>query len=115
MFGDWNWRHEREHQQRQREAQWFEKVIHNLWNVVIVEMGAGTAIPSVRHFSEQTAKKYGASIIRINPREFVVPSQRDIGIPMGSLEALRGIDAALGTLPAEIDLDFTQNPQSEPL
>jgi hypothetical protein len=31
----------------------------------------------------------------------------DIGIPLGSLEALRGIDDALGTLPAEIDLDFT--------
>ena len=113
MFGDWNWQAEREHEQRQREAQWFEKIIHNLWNVVIIEMGAGTAIPSVRYFSEQTAKKYGASIIRINPREFDVASTRHIGIPLGSLEALRGIDDALGTLRAEIDLDFTQNPQNE--
>jgi hypothetical protein len=107
MFGDWNWQHEREQEQRQREAQWLEKVIHNLWNVVVIELGAGTAIPSVRYFSEQTSKQYGARIIRINPRESDVPSKSNIGIPKGSLEALMGIDAALGDLPDEMDLDFT--------
>jgi NAD-dependent SIR2 family protein deacetylase len=107
MFGDWNWQHEREQEQRQREAQWLEKVIHNLWNVVVIELGAGTAIPSVRYFSEQTSQQYGARIIRINPREFQVPSKSDVGIPMGSLEALMGIDAALGDMPVDLDLDFT--------
>jgi NAD-dependent SIR2 family protein deacetylase len=43
----------------------------------------------------------------IHTREFDVPSQRDIGIPLGSREALMGIDDALATLPAEMDLDFT--------
>jgi NAD-dependent SIR2 family protein deacetylase len=107
MFGDWNWQHEREHEQRQREAKWLEKVIHNLWNVVVIELGAGTVIPSVRHFSEQASKKYGARIIRINPREFEVLGKSDVGIPMGSLEALVGIEAALGEIPDEMDLDFT--------
>jgi NAD-dependent SIR2 family protein deacetylase len=107
MFGDWNWQHEREQEQRQREAKWLEKVIHNLWNVVVIELGAGTAIPSVRYFSEQISRQYGARIIRINPREFQLPSKSDVGIPMGSLEALTGIDAALGDMPDEMDLDFT--------
>lgn len=114
MFGDWNWQHERAHEQRQRETKWLEKVIHNLWSVVVIELGAGTAIPSVRHFSEQAAKKYGARIIRINPREFDVPGKTDVGIPMGSLDALVGIDAALGDMPDEMDLDFTKHPQDEP-
>jgi hypothetical protein len=78
-----------------------------LWNVVVIELGAGNAIPSVRYFSEQTSKNYGARIIRINPREFDVPSKLDVGIPMGSLEALAGIDAALGAEPPDMDLDFT--------
>jgi NAD-dependent SIR2 family protein deacetylase len=112
MFSDWNWQHEREQEQRQREqrqseAQWLEKVIHSLWNVVVIELGAGTAIPSVRYFSEQINSQYGARIIRINPREFQVPSKSDVGIPMGSLVALMGIDAALVDLPDEMDLDFT--------
>lgn len=106
MFGDWNWQHEREHEQRQREVKRLEKVIHNLWNVVVIEIGAGTAIPSVRHYSEETSRKYGARIIRINPREFDVPSKLDVGIPMGSLEALLAIDDALNARPQEIDLNF---------
>lgn len=71
-----------------------------------IEIGAGTAIPSVRHFSEETSRKYGARIIRINPREFDVPSKLDVGIPMGSLEALLAIDDALNAWPQEIDLNF---------
>jgi hypothetical protein len=31
----------------------------------------------------------------------------ELGIPIGSLEALVGIDAALGDMPDEMDLDFT--------
>ena len=50
-------------------------------------------------------------VIRINPREFDVLGKSDVGIPMGSLEALMGIDAALGDMPEEMDLDFTQRPR----
>jgi NAD-dependent SIR2 family protein deacetylase len=107
MFGDWGWQDDREQEQYQREAEWLERVVHNRWNVVVIELGAGTAIPSVRHFSEQISRQCGAKIIRINPRESQVPSSGDVGIALGSLEALQGIDDALGAGPQEMELDFT--------
>jgi hypothetical protein len=98
MFGDWNWLHERMEQQRRQEKVWFQGVVNSLSNIVIVELGAGTAIPSVRHYCQRISKEFGARIIRINPREFDVQSKQDVGLPMGSLEALRGIDLALTLL-----------------
>ena len=95
MFGDWNWVSERNQVQRQQESQWFDSVASSLCNIVVVEMGAGTAIPSVRHFSHRISREYGARIIRINPRESKVPSRSDVAIPLGALEGLQGIDAAL--------------------
>lgn len=95
MFGDWNWLEQRSQAQRQREAQWLESIADSQARVVIVEMGAGTAIPSVRHFSHRVSHEYGARLIRINPRESQVPSSRDVGFATGSLEALRGIDLAI--------------------
>lgn len=61
--------------------------------MVIVEVGAGTAIPSVRHFSHRLIRDLGARLIRINVRESQVPDTRDVGLAMGALEALTGIDA----------------------
>jgi NAD-dependent SIR2 family protein deacetylase len=52
---------------------------------VVIEIGAGTDVPSVRRMCETE----GAPLIRINPREPQVPSTRDVGIAAGALEALR--------------------------
>lgn len=98
MFSDWNWLQERSEAQRQRETQWLASIADNQARVVIVEMGAGTAIPSVRHFSHRMSHEYGARIIRINPRESQVPSSKDVGIPLGALSGLIGIDAAMTRL-----------------
>ena len=98
MFGDWNWIDERNQVQRRRESQWFDTVTNSLGNVLIVEMGAGTSIPSVRHFSHRISREYSARIIRINPHEPQVPSSMDVGIGTGSLEALLGINQALTEL-----------------
>lgn len=95
MFGDGNWLEQRSEAQRQRETQWLESIVDNQARVVIVEMGAGTAIPSVRHFSHRISHEFSGRIIRINPRESKVPSSRDIGFATGSLETLRGIDLAI--------------------
>lgn len=58
-------------------------------------IGAGSHIPSVRQFSQRMSQKYGGRIVRINPREFSVPSSMDVAIPMGALEALKGIRASM--------------------
>jgi NAD-dependent SIR2 family protein deacetylase len=93
MFNDWHWVSDRVEEQRAHERRWLDSIVHNVARVVVVEMGAGTTIPSVRHFSQRISYEHGARIIRINPREPAVPSSKDIGIATGSLEALREIDA----------------------
>ncbi len=95
MFDDWNWLSQRAESQARLESRWLEAVADNRARVVVVEMGAGTSIPSVRHFSHRISHEFGGRIIRINPREPQVPSSADMGIAMTSLEALSGIDAML--------------------
>ena len=101
MFDDWNWVGRRSDAQRRAEANWLSSLSVASPRIVIVEMGAGTAIPSVRHFSHRISQEYGSPIIRINPRESQVPSSRDIGFATGSLEALQGIDLAMENWPQD--------------
>lgn len=93
MLSDWNWLSGRSREQRQRESRWLEAVADARSRVVVVELGAGTAIPSVRHFSQFLSRHCNARIIRINPRECEVPSSQDVEIPTEALEALIAIDA----------------------
>lgn len=98
MFNDWNWLPQRSESQSRTESKWLESIADSQARVVVVEMGAGTAIPSVRHFSHRIIHEFGGRIIRINPGESKVPSSTDIGIATGSLQALRGIDVSLRRL-----------------
>lgn len=98
MFGDWNWVSWRSDTQRRAEASWLSRNSEARPRIVVIEVGAGTALPSVRHFSHYLSRECGARIIRVNPREFEVPGSGDIGIACGSLVALQGIDAALERL-----------------
>lgn len=93
MFGDWDWESRRTDLQAQRESRWLQELAQERGRVVIVEVGAGTAIPSVRHFSHHLIQDLGARLIRINVRESQVPDTRDVGLAMGALEALTRIDA----------------------
>lgn len=106
MFGDWNWLNGRQKAQQRKEDQWFDSLAQGPCNVVVVEIGAGTAIPSVRHFTHRISQQYGARIIRINPTEPQVPSSNDIGIATGALVALQGIDAALDLI---LSTDLTKD------
>lgn len=62
--------------------------------LVVVELGAGTAIPTVRRYAELASAGSG-TLIRINPREPDVRHGRGIPLPMRSLEALNALDALL--------------------
>ena len=92
MFGDWGWLPERTTAQERRFASWMNGLGDA--RLVIVEIGAGTAVPTVRMTSEQLARRPGATLIRIDVREPQVPRDH-IGIPLGGLEALRGIAARI--------------------
>ena len=95
MFGDWNWVSKRNDIQLKNERRWLKKIGQSIAKVVVIEIGAGTTIPSVRDFSDQTGKRYGARIIRINPKESQVTNDEDVSISLAALAGLQGIDAAL--------------------
>lgn len=97
MFGDENWQYLQSEMQRRSEDRWLAMLEENNARVVVVEVGAGTAIPSVRHFSQRIIHEYGGRLVRINPREYQVPSSYDVGINTGSLEALKAIEQHMGS------------------
>ncbi|WP_295418109.1 Sir2 family NAD-dependent protein deacetylase [Sulfurovum sp.] len=88
MFGDFGWEYARTDAQRERLVQWMDRIEHENGKLAIVEMGAGTAVPTVRNTSEQIADRFGVSLIRINPTESF---GADIELPMGAVEALEQI------------------------
>ena len=88
MFGDWDWCGERTDQQKSRFSDWLQEV--DTQKLVVVEMGAGTAIPSIRNLSN-SFKERGATLIRINPRESYGAT---IPFAMGAKDALTAIDGA---------------------
>ncbi len=97
MFGDWGWNDTRSRYQSLRFSAWRNQAR----NPVVIELGAGQAIPSVREFSHHQECR----LIRINPREWDVPLQGGIGIPTGALEGVRGIQAALNDLGWQLGID----------
>jgi NAD-dependent SIR2 family protein deacetylase len=94
MFGDWNWEAGRSAAQRRGEEQWLQSIGYNE-RVVVVEIGAGTAIPSVREFSHRVIHEFSGRLVRINPREFSVPSTHDVGLASGAVAALTAIDLTI--------------------
>jgi NAD-dependent SIR2 family protein deacetylase len=91
MFGDWHWIEERQSAQEAHQEAWLGRVNRP----VVVELGAGTQIPSVRYFSQRVIHESGGRLVRINPREATVGDGRDVGLAMGALEGVRRILRAL--------------------
>jgi hypothetical protein len=88
MFEDYSWEYARTDAQRQRLVKWMDNLEKDGAKLAIVEIGAGTAVPTVRNTSEQIAKRFLVPLIRINPRESF---NADIELPMGAAEALDAI------------------------
>jgi NAD-dependent SIR2 family protein deacetylase len=92
MFGDFSWLPER----TRRQERLFDEFVtdHRGEKLAVVEMGAGTAIPTIRYMGERLAQYQQAALIRINPREAQVPAGQ-ISIATGALAGLEGIDSRL--------------------
>jgi NAD-dependent SIR2 family protein deacetylase len=93
MFGDYSWLPDRTHAQSERFDYFMDENSNK--KIAVIEMGAGTAIPSIRYTSERIADSYDARVIRINPREAHIKGEKNISLPVGALEALRAIDDLL--------------------
>ena len=94
MFGDSNWIPTHCDQQLGMYHEWFNQVGRDE-NLVIIEIGAGSAVPTVRFESENRLAQKGTALIRINPREPEGPVGT-LSIGLGGLEAL-------GRLAAEVE------------
>jgi hypothetical protein len=93
MFGDWAWLPQRTCQQEKR----FQRFIDEQQDkrIVVIEMGAGTAIPTIRATSERLGWRHaGATVIRINTREPEIATPH-IGLACGVLEGLAAINNLL--------------------
>lgn len=90
MFGDWLWLGGRTQGQQDRLATWLEELSRCCARLVVIELGAGNAIPTVRNTSERIARRFNGTLVRINPREHDVPSGQ-IGLPFGAAEGIRRI------------------------
>lgn len=92
MFGDSSWLSQRSNDQERHFNQFL--IRNNGKRLVIIEMGAGTAVPTIRHLTQTLARKKGACAIRINLREAQI-SPPHISLSHGALETLQTIDQHL--------------------
>ena len=85
MFGDWNWVSRRTSTQEQNLNSWLTTILTQGKKLVIIEIGAGTAVATVRMASENIARDKDAVLIRINPRDAWVP-EGHFSIPLPARE-----------------------------
>ncbi|MGB1700234.1 MAG: SIR2 family NAD-dependent protein deacylase [Nannocystaceae bacterium] len=88
MFGDWSWDAARTQAQMQQFASWSRSVVPS--EVTVIELGAGTAIPTVRGVSDRW-EAAGATLIRVNPRESEVYREGSIALRAPAGEALQRV------------------------
>ena len=91
MFDDWDWIDSRREAQAARRQNWLEKARHP----VVIEIGAGVNVATVRHFANRVVLRHKGSLIRINPREPYVSHLDGVGIAGGALRTLMAIDSVL--------------------
>jgi NAD-dependent SIR2 family protein deacetylase len=92
MFGDGAWLPVRSGAQARR----FEAFLseHGGEGLAVIELGAGTAVATIRWMTERLGRTPGSTVIRVNPREADIRPPH-LSIATGALEAIRGIDRAL--------------------
>lgn len=88
MFEDWSWIGTRTENQRTALEIWGGKQVGRR---VVIELGAGIDIPTIRHIS--LAQR--CPVIRINTRHAELPEGKGVSIPMGAKVALLEIAAEL--------------------
>lgn len=92
MFGDWGWQPRRSREQALKLRDWLETIDGK--KLAIIECGAGTAVPSVRNFSEQLLGRPHTKLVRINARQAQVPTGQ-VGLPGSALAMLEAVAALI--------------------
>jgi NAD-dependent SIR2 family protein deacetylase len=89
MFGDFSWLPGRTHIQENAFDRFLQA--HAERHIAVIELGAGSAIPTIRATSERIGWNFEhATVIRINPREPDIKTPH-ISLPCAALDALQKI------------------------
>ena len=94
MFGDGSWIGHRSEAQHQRLARWIQTLERRSARLAVIELGAGTAIPTVRRASENFVQRLRGTLIRLNPREPETPPGQ-FGFAAGALAGIRQLNEAV--------------------
>lgn len=94
MFGDFGWDESRSAAQEHRFSAWLDELRARRARTVVIECGAGKAIPTVRMQAQRIARELGGLLVRINVRESDVPPGH-VSLPVGALAGLTAIDEHL--------------------
>ncbi len=94
MFGDYSWLHNRTAAQEDN----FDSFLQRNKNgrLVVIEMGAGSAIPTIRNLSERLGQQQQVTVLRINPREAHIGAPH-MSFASGAVATLDGIETELSS------------------
>jgi NAD-dependent SIR2 family protein deacetylase len=95
MFNDALWLDARTAERYAQYDDWVRSLAAQRARLVIVEVGAGSAVPTVRAESQRLARLLSAPLVRINPHEDHGPSGT-IPIPLPAATALESIEREMG-------------------
>lgn len=91
MFNDWGFNDAREDMQAQEFMSW-KRSLNQDELLVILEIGAGVAIPTIRNMGEKLASSHpNAKLIRLNPKDIEIPKGLGYSLQMGALEGIKAL------------------------
>jgi len=94
MFDDYSYISTRLEAQEKQFEQWLHNVQHNNGSIAVIEIGAGSAVPTVRLQSQAVLAYSKATLIRVNPEEPQIPktySSQHLSVKHDSLEFLEAV------------------------
>ncbi|MBF0154427.1 MAG: NAD-dependent deacetylase [Magnetococcales bacterium] len=99
MFGDSDWLGQRTAAQSERLHAWLGDIQARRQRLAVVELGAGLSVPTIRYRSESYVSRLGGVLIRINPRDHVVPGPPHISLPVSAAVGIASLCATPETAP----------------
>ena len=90
MFSDFQWDSNRTLNQERKYQDWLKN--QKSKRLVVLEIGAGIDVPTVRLNCEEVYCMIGDHNNRINPRESEIAYEEEVSLPMKAEEAIKAIN-----------------------
>ena len=90
MFSDFQWDSNRTLNQERKYQDWLKN--QKSKRLVVLEIGAGIDVPTVRLNCEEVYRMIGDHYIRINPIESEIAYEEAVSLPMKAEEAIKAIN-----------------------